>query len=223
MRWKILVLVASILITLVLISNALEEYSLVNISFKVINNNLTSNTVYINKTYYNAKYTTFIYNQSKLNIDITQEYLNFLSNLPAPAAYYINITVLITPLNVTLSNLTWIAIYKLDFKTFGNSGTLTLHVVNGNLWMEKWINIHYNGSWLNSSITPTIFNVTLNTSEKDYKVWILWASYSLPNNFSATFPAIRINNIIGYLAISRNDPAGNSAYINVNTNKTETT
>jgi len=192
MRWKILALVAGFLIILAIISQALVKYELVNVSFKIV----PSNSVYINKVYYNARYAVFIYNQSKLNIDVTQNYLNFLSKLPAPASYYINITVLITPLNVTLSNLTWIAIYKLDFKTYGTNGTLTLHVIDGNLQMEKTVTLHYNGSWLNSSLA--IFNVTLNVTETEYKVWIVWAS-NTPLNISSTFPAIRINNIVGYL------------------------
>jgi len=223
MNWKILALVAGCLITLVLISNALEKYNLVNVSFKIVNNNsLSPNIIYINKTYYNAKYAIFIYNQSKLNIDVISNYLDFLSNLPTPAYYYINISVYVTPLNVTLSNFTWLAVYKLDFKTFGNGtyGALLLHIVDENLWMHKYLTLHYNGSWLNSSITPSIFNVTLNVSKNEYKVWIIWGECGLSGKYSATFPAIKINNIIGYLVILQNGSVSNTAYINVNINKT---
>ena len=193
MKWKNLVLVVGFLIILTIISQALVKYELVNVSFKILP---TNSSIFINKMYYNAKYAVFIYNQSKLNIDITRNYLNFLSNLPAPASYYINITVLITPLNTIISNLTWIGIYKLDFKTYGTNGTLTLHVIDGNLRIEKTVTSQYNGSWLNSS--PAIFNVTLNVTETEYKVWIIWAS-NVPLNISETLPAIRINNITAYL------------------------
>ena len=195
MKWKILALVAGLLIILAIISQALVKYELVNVSFKI----LPSNSVYINKVYYNARYAVFTYNQSKLNVDVTQNYLNFLSKLPAPAS--VNITVLITPLNATLSNLSWIAIYKLEFRTCGTNATLTLYVVDGNLWVERSIALHYNGSWLN--LSSAIFNVTLNVTETEYKVWIIWAS-NTPLNISSTFPAIRINDITAYLVAQNN-------------------
>ena len=178
MKWKILALVAGFLIVLVLISHSLVEYSLLNISFKITT---SLNTIYINQTYNNYKFVVFIYSKSKINIDITPNYLNFLKNLPLQTR--LNLIIYVTPINATLQNLySKLAVYEL--KTFSN-GILMLNVSNNTF--NTYLIIRYNNS---DRLNPSVFNVTLNVPEKEYKIWVIWRESGFGGN-SVTTPVVK--------------------------------